>query len=75
MKLKVKSNSTNTDFVTKKKRLAKKKPQADFRLADSDDFFGFSAESMELSMIEKVIYTIIAIGVAVYILQALNFIF
>ena len=75
MKLKVKSDSTNTDFVTKKRRLTKKTPKADFRLADNDDFFGFSAESMELSTIEKIIYTIIAAGVAAYILQALLFIF
>ena len=29
------------DFATKKQRLTKKDNSADFRLADSDDFFGF----------------------------------
>jgi hypothetical protein len=32
------------DFQTRKNRLTKKDPSADFRLADNDDFFGFSQE-------------------------------
>jgi hypothetical protein len=75
MKLKVKSNSTLTDFVTKKQRLTKKQPQADFRLADNDDFFGFNSNTLKLSTTEKVTYAIIIGFFAWFVLQALQFIF
>ena len=54
-----------TDYNTKKKRLTKKDLSADFRLADSDDFFGFISESKStlLDWIKRIAITILVLAV------------
>lgn len=74
-KIKVKSESTVTDFVTRKQRLTKAQPKVDFRLADNDDFFGFSEnESPKVRMIWKVVIVLLVAYFTWYIFQAVSFI-
>jgi len=40
------------DLQTRKKRMTKKKIEADFRLADNDDFFGFKKEDTGLTLFQ-----------------------
>ena len=51
-----------TDYNTKKKRLTKKDPSADFRLADSDDFFGFN-ETPKNDYLKYIAVAVIALPV------------
>ena len=46
------------DFVTKKRRMTKKKMGAEFKLADSDDFFGFDGKEQESWMVWMAIITV-----------------
>jgi len=61
------------DFATKKTRLNKRDYSADFRLVDSDDFFGFS-ETTKTTWYEKIGYTIMTLAVGYYIYQGVMFI-
>ena len=60
------------DFVKAKDRLKKKDPKADFRLADSDDFFGFS-EKTENRM-WNVCVVLVKIAVTVFAWHAISYI-
>jgi hypothetical protein len=62
------------DFQNKKGRLTKRNDKADFRLADNDDFFGFS-EPVKTETWEKIMLTLLALGAGYYIYQAITFIF
>ena len=65
------------DFQTKSGRMTKKKPEADFNLADSDDFFGFDGN--ESDSVGETVWVIASLLLALlagfYIYQALTFIF
>ena len=65
------------DFQTKSGRLTKSKPEADFRLADSDDFFGFDGNESGSTgeLIWLVSACVLALLAGYYIYQALTFIF
>lgn len=49
------------DFVNKKQRLTKKDPSADFRLADNDDFFGYSQNEEGFTATQVVLAVIIGL--------------
>lgn len=52
------------DFVTRKQRLSKKDPSADFRLADNDDFFGFQTpEKGDLTATQLILALVIGLPV------------
>lgn len=62
-------------FQTDSNRLHRFTGDKDFRLADNDDFFGFSEnESSKVRMIWKVALTIIIAYFAWYVFQAVSFI-
>jgi hypothetical protein len=50
-----------TDYVNRKQRLSKKDPSADFRLADNDDFFGFSKEEGHLTKTQLILAVVIGL--------------
>lgn len=55
------------DFVTRKQRLTRKDHKADFRLADSDDFFGFDGNAYA-KQVKWVGYVVIAVAVLAMLL-------
>jgi hypothetical protein len=53
-----------TDFATKKQRLTKQKPKADFRLADNDDFYGYSKEEEgDLTLTQLILAVVLGLPV------------
>lgn len=61
-----------TDYVTRKQRLSKKQPSADFRLADSDDFFGFKKEEQgDLTLTQMILGVVIGLPVLYIVLVTL----
>ena len=64
------------DYQTKKGRLTKKKLEADFNLADSDDFFGFNVNEPNTGeTIWYIVSLILAMFAIAYIIKALIYIF
>ncbi len=61
------------DYQTKKGRLTKRDYKADFRLADNDDFFGFTKEN-KTPFLVKLIYLAIMGYVLFYVYQAVTYI-
>jgi hypothetical protein len=62
------------DFQTKKGRLTKRDYKADFRLADSDDFFGFTKKN-KTPLLVKQLYAGIIGYTLFYTYQAITYIF
>lgn len=62
-----------TDYQTRKGRLAKKKPEADFNLADSDDFYGFQPR-LTTTTLEKILYALVALYFLYFTYEAITFI-
>lgn len=61
-----------TDFATRKQRLSKKDPSADFRLADNDDFFGFQKEEQgDLTLTQVILGVVIGLPVLYLVLVTL----
>lgn len=63
-----------TDYNTKAKRLSKKDYSADFRLADNDDFFGFSHQegfTLKQTVLALIIGLPVLYGI-VYVLLAMT---
>ncbi len=59
------------DYQTKKGRLTKKDYSADFRLADNDDFFGFSEQQGQFTSTQLILTVLIGIPVMWAILWVL----
>jgi hypothetical protein len=63
------------DFSNKKSRLTKRDYSADFRLADSDDFFGFDSKEEGFTLKQTVLGLVIGLPVLyaiVWVLLAMS---
>jgi hypothetical protein len=63
------------DYQNKKGRLTKRDYKADFKLADSDDFFGFNIKEIQKSYWKQILIAIVVSGLLygmLYILLALT---